>query len=211
MTAKTRQDSGGASTHAPAASSPADQARALMRRAWKLRYTTMKSPPADPAEAARAVGRVHRHLSEAATLCRASGADGVLAEALGKLGHAEEDAGRDEAALACYEEAVQAARRAGHPLRLAHAARHLGDAHRKAERPAAAEACYAEALALYGAQDDPPALDHANALRPMAILKETQGQVDDAKALWRRARTLYRSAGVEAGVDECTEHLARLG
>ena len=196
---------------ASAASSPADEARELMRRAWKLRHTTMTSPPAAPAEVAEAVGRVHRYLSDAATLCRASGVDEVLAEALGKLGHAEEDAGRDGAALACYEEAVQTARRAGRPMRLAHAVRHLGDAHRKAERLATAESCYAEALALYGAQGDPPALDHANALRPMAILKEALGRADEAKVLWRRARTLYGSVGVEAGVDECTEHLARLG
>lgn len=194
-----------------AARSPLDEARDLMRRAWRLRYTTMTSPPADRAELDKAVGRVRRYLAEAVTLCRASGADGVLAEALGKLGHVEEDAGRGEAALACYDEAVQAARRADRPLLLAHAVRHLGDVHRKAERLAAAEACYAEALALYGGQGDAPALDHANALRPMAILKETQGQVDDAKALWRRARTLYGSVGVEAGVDECAEHLARLG
>ena len=142
-----------------AARSPLDEARDLVRRAWRLRYTTMTSPPADRTELDEAVGRVRRYLSEAVSLCRASGADGVLAEALGKLGHVEEDAGRGEAALACYEEAVQAARRADRPLLLAHAVRHLGD----------------------------------------------------AKALWRRARTLYGSVGVEAGVDECTEHLARLG
>ena len=195
----------------PVARSPLEEARELVRRAWRLRYTTMTSPPADRAELNEAVGRVRRHLCEAVSLCRASGANSELAEALGKLGHVEEDAGRGEAALACYEEAVQAARRADRPLLLAHAVRHLGDAHRKAERLAAAETCYAEALALYGGQGDPPALDHANALRPMAILKETQGQVDDAKALWRRARTLYGSVGIEAGVDECTEHLTRLG
>ena len=81
----------------------------------------------------------------------------------------------------------------------------------RAGRLAAAEACYAEALALYGAQDEPPPLDHANALRPMAILKETLGQADEARTLWQRARTLYGAAGIEAGVAECTEHLARLG
>ena len=83
--------------------------------------------------------------------------------------------------------------------------------HRKAERLTAAEDCYAEALALYGAHDAPPPLDHANALRPMAILKEELGQVDEARTLWRRARVLYGVASIKAGVDECTDHLARLG
>lgn len=96
-------------------------------------------------------------------------------------------------------------------LPLAHAVRHLGDLHRKAGRLAAAEACYAEALALYGGQDQPPPLDHANALRPMAILKEELGQVDEARTLWQRARELYGVASIEAGVDECTDHLTRLG
>ncbi len=83
--------------------------------------------------------------------------------------------------------------------------------HREAGRLAAAEPCYAEALALYREQDEPPALDYANALRPMAILKETLGQVDDAKVLWQRARTLYGAVPIEEGVAECTEHLARFG
>ena len=193
------------------ARSPVDEARELIARAWALRWRTMQSPPAARAEMEQVVGRVHRYLSDAVTLCRAAGATRELAAALGKLGHAEEDAGRDDAALACYEEAVAVARHAGHPLLLAHAVRHLGDVHRQAERLAAAEACYAEALALYAGQDEPPPLDHANALRPMAIVKEALGQVDDARALWQRARALYGSVSIAAGVAECTEHLARLG
>ena len=53
-------------------------------------------------------------------------------------------------------------------------------------------------------------LDHANALRPMAILKEELGQVEEARALWRRARELYGAVGIEAGVAECADRLARL-
>ena len=191
--------------------SPVDEARERVNRAWTLRYRTMQSPPATRAEAQRIAERVHGYLTEAVTLCRSAGANRELAAALGKLGHVEEYMGRGDAALACYEEAVAAARRADDPMRLAHAVRHLGDLHRKAERLAAAEACYTEALALYGGQDDPPPLDHANALRPMAILKETLGQVDEARTLWQRARALYGSVGIEEGVAECAEHLARLG
>ena len=108
-------------------------------------------------------------------------------------------------------EAVAAARNAGDPLRLAHAVRHLGDVHRHAGRLVEAEACYDEALSLYGRHAaGAAALDHANALRPMAILKENLGHVEEARVLWGRARELYGAAGVEAGVAECADHLARL-
>ena len=187
------------------------EARELVNRAWRLRYTTLTSPPATEAERQQAIARFHGYLSEAVSLLRAAGATRELVGALGKLGHAEENAGRVDAALACYEEAVTVARGAHHRLPLAHALRHLGDLHRKAGRLAAAEDCYTEALALYGAQEEPPPLDYANALRPMAILKEELGQVDEARTLWQRARELYGVASIEAGVAECTDHLTRLG
>ena len=191
--------------------SAVDEAQELIDKAWTLRWRTMQSPPAPGAELQQAIARFHGYLSEAVGLLRTAGATRELVGALGKLGHAEENAGRVDAARACYEEAVAVARGGDHRLQLAHAVRHLGDLHRKAERLTVAEACYAEALALYGAQDQPPPLDHANALRPMAILKEELGQVDEARSFWRRARELYAAVPIEEGVAECTEHLARLG
>ncbi|MYH21498.1 MAG: tetratricopeptide repeat protein [Acidobacteria bacterium] len=200
-----------ASVDDAAARAPAEQAKALVKRAWTLRSTTIASSPANRAETEQAAAEVQRCLAKAVALFRAAGADRELAAALGKLGHAEEDAGRANAALACREEAVAVARRTGDPMPLAHAVRHLGDLHRKAGRLSEAEACYAEALALYGGQDDAPALDYANALRPMAILSETLGRAGEARILWRRARDLYGTVPVKEGVAECTEHLARLG
>ncbi len=191
--------------------SPVERAHELVNRAWTLRSATMASPPATRPEIEKAAAHVQRCLAEAVALFRAAGAVTELVAALGKLGHAEEDAGRGDAALACREEAVAVARRAGRPMPLAHAVRHLGDLHRKSGRLAPAEACYAEAVALYGGQDDPPALDYANALRPMAILNETLGRTEEARTLWRRARDLYGAVPVEAGVAECRERLARLG
>ncbi len=118
---------------------------------------------------------------------------------------------RSDSATARYEEAVAVARRSGDPLLLAHAIRHLGDTHRRARRLAEAEACYDEALALYAAKDEPPTLAYANALRPMAILKEAIGQPDEARLLWQRAKALYAAIPVPAGVAECEDNLARLG
>ena len=69
-----------------------------------------------------------------------------------------------------------------------------------------------EALSLYGHGEAgaTETLDHANAVRPMAILKEELGAIEEARALWRRARDFYRAAGIEAGVAESTDRLARL-
>ena len=183
----------------------------LIRQAWTLRCETLVSPPAGEAERRTVAERIRGHLVEAVAICRAAGAGRELVVALGKLGHVEQDAGRHEAALACYEESVAAAR-TDDPHQLAHAVRHLGDVHRHGGRLAEAEACYEEALSLYARHAaGAAALDHANALRPMAILKEERGQVDEARLLWARARDLYSAIGIEAGVAECVDHLARLG
>ena len=190
----------------------AADARTLIRRAWTLRYETLTAPTASQAEVRAVVEKVRGYLVEAVAICRAARADRELVTALGKLGHVEQDAGRHDAARVCFEEAVAAARTVADPLQLAHAVRHLGDVHRHARRLAAAEACYEEALSLYGRRAAGAAtLAHANALRPMAILKEESGQAEEARMLWGRARELYAAAGIEAGVAECADHLDRLG
>ena len=55
-----------------------------------------------------------------------------------------------------------------------------------------------------------PPLDVANAVRPLAILSEEAGDTEAARRLWEEARDLYEACGVQAGVDECSERLARL-
>ena len=190
----------------------AADAVALVRKAWKLRCETLALPPASEGERSTAAQQVRGYLVEAVAICRKAGAGRELVVALGKLGHVEQDAGRHEAARACCEEALAAARNAGDPLLLAHAVRHLGDVHRSAGRLAEAEPCYEEALSLYARHAAGAAtLDHANALRPMAILKEKLGQVEEARLLWERARDLYRAVGVEAGAAECEDRLLGLG
>ncbi len=188
------------------AASLLDRARDLSNTAWKLRATLT----ADPAESEETGRLVREQLREAVALCRGAGADRELATALRRLGHAEQDAGRNDIAVARYEEAVAAARRTGDPLLLAHAIRHVGDAHRAAQRLAEAAVCYDEALALYAKHPDPPALDYANAIRPMAILKEALGKTAEARYLWTRAKALYAAVPIAAGIAECDANLARL-
>ena len=188
-----------------------DRARDLSNTAWTLRSETTTSLTANPAKSEETGLLVQKQLTEAAILCREAGADRELAIALRRLGHTEQDAGRIEAAAGRYEEAVAAARRTDDPVLLAHAIRHFGDAHRAARRLAAAQTCYAEALDLYAEHRNPPALDHANALRPMAILKEALGDPHEARDLWKQAKALYAAVPIAAGVAECEENLARLG
>ena len=74
-----------------------------------------------------------------------------------------------------------------------------------------AEPCYQEALLLYRDHPGTAPLDLANALRPFAILSEALGKPEQAIQLWTEARTLYAALNLKAGVDESSEHLARLG
>ena len=155
----------------------------------------------------RVIHNVHADLAKAVEICRRIGAKRELSIALGKLGHVEQDI---EAQVACYEEAVAAARDCDDAMRLAHAVRHLGDVHRRARRREDARRCYDEALTLYRDAPTPPTLDFANAVRPMAILKAQTGEPEAALALWREAKALYAAVGIEAGVEEAERWMARL-
>ncbi len=131
-------------------------------------------------------------------------------QALRALSDARRELGRDDEALKLYEEAVAVCRDVGDPLLLAHTIRHLGQLHHDAARVEDAERCYREALELYRGHESAPPLDVANAVRPLAILKDDAGEIEAATRLWQEARDLYETSGVQAGVDECSERLARL-
>ena len=115
------------------------------------------------------------------------------------------------AGAAAYEEAVAALRTAGPPLKLAHTVRHLADIYRRAGDHGRAERCYDESLDLYRRHPEARPLDFANALRGAALLQELIGKPQQAAQLWRQAEALYRETNVDAGVEEATRHLARLG
>ena len=167
----------------------------------------------DDAWRARQGGRhadAERGLLEAIETSRRSGAKLQLIRAITGFAHVVRDAGHDERALPLYEEAVTLGREEGDSSLLAHTVRHLGDLHRSAGRLDDANRCYSEAISLYRTLASPPALDFANALRPAALMKEHDGDEAGARQLWSEARALYQAAEVQAGVDECSRHLARL-
>lgn len=154
----------------------------------------------------------HQDLVQAVHVGRHVGGPTELARALMALGQIERDLCRGEAARPLYQDAVSLYRGQGNVLLLAHAIRHLGDLHADAGRLDLAEPCYEEALALYRRKPlSVPPLDLANAVRPLAILRERMGKPREAVALWREAKDLYVSVKVRAGVDECNKHLDALG
>ena len=151
-----------------------------------------------------------RDFAVAVDLCRQSGARRELIQALKGLGQVERDQGRGAAALGLYEEAVVICRAEGDRLMLAHTVRHVGDIHREAGRAELAEPCYREALEIYRRNARTEALDLANAIRPLALLKDDAGEVEEAIRLWAEARDLYAAAEVEAGVSESSRRVDRL-
>ncbi len=151
----------------------------------------------------------HRDLVEAVALCRQASADRELVQALKALGQIERDQGNGEAARLLYEEAVAICRGQDDPLTLAHTVRHLGDVHLDAGRMELAEPHYDEALVVLRSQEKTHPCELANAIRPLAILKDATGKGGDARRLWEEARGLYEAAGVQEGVDECSERLTQ--
>ena len=152
-----------------------------------------------------------RDLVEAVALVRRSGAGRELAVAMKALGRVEREMGRVDVALSLYEEAAALLRQVDDPFLVAHTVRHVGEIHQDAGRTDLAGPCLREALSLYRAHPDAPPLDLANAIRPMALFKESAGAWDEARRLWSEARDLYESLDVPQGVEECRAALSRLG
>jgi tetratricopeptide (TPR) repeat protein len=151
-----------------------------------------------------------RDLVEAVALARAGNNRNALARAVTELGRIERDVGHADAALALYLEAAAIYREQRDDLKLAHTVRHVGDIHQDAGRPSEAEPCFQEAITIYRANPDTPALDMANALRPLALLKDDAGDFDEADRLWHNAKELYASVKAFPGVAECAGRQALL-
>ena len=122
---------------------------------------------------------------------------------------AQRNAGNHDEAERGYAAAADQARREEEPLALAHALRHVSDLARERGATAEALSCATEAVAIYRSQGDSRPLDLANALRLNALALNDSGRPDEAEPLWKEARDLYASVGVQAGVDEAESQLAR--
>jgi len=176
----------------------------------------MSDSPANQIEAgakARREGRLddayHAYLHAAET-SGGKAEESHLVAALAGLGQVERDRGRLEQAKQYYNDALALCRRLNFPLRTAHIARHLGDIYRVTGFAQQAESLLSEAISLYRQDLDTKIIDLANAIRPLALLKTSQGDIDDARPLWQEAHVLYSAVKVEAGIAECFGQLAAL-
>lgn len=162
------------------------------------------------ASLARREGRwrdARRSLVHAAESARASESVVELVRAINGLAQIDRDEGRPFDALPRYQAALELCRERGAPGPLAHTARHLGELLVELGRLGEAEPLLTEALALHRSDESSGRLRLANALRPVALLREAQGRADDARSLWREARELYAAEGIDTGVEECDAHL----
>jgi len=162
---------------------------------------------------ARREGRLddaYHAYQQAADTSRASGKEEHLITALAGLGQIERDRGRLDQAQKHYAEALTLCRDQGFPLRTASVARHLGDIFRLNGQAQQAESLLSEAISLYRQSLDTKVLDLANAIRPLALFKTAEGDIDGARLLWQEAQILYSAVNVDAGAAECSSQLAKL-
>ncbi len=104
-----------------------------------------------------------------------------------------------------YAEAITLLRNAEAWVPLAHALRHAADVRSEMQEYGVAGSLIVESIRLYGAFNPPSPLDLANAHRVSALNDERQ-----AHASWAEALPLYTAAGVQAGITDCEQHIARL-
>lgn len=134
----------------------------------------------------------------------------LLIRALKALAQIERDLRHPTTAIKHYREAAALQQAAGDSLGWAHSIRHIADILREQKTLAEAESLYEQALSIYRTDPEARPLDHANALRGLALLKDHSGDPEEVLLLWRAAQALYDKAGVQAGIAECARHIAFL-
>lgn len=133
-----------------------------------------------------------------------TGADDLLA--LAKAARRER---RLEQAAEFYRRAVNVLDHSGDFLRAAHSARHLAEIEMEAGHLEEASLRIAEVLLFYRGREV-ARLEMANTLRVAALIDERRGFRDEARQLWREVRAMYAREGIQAGVAEAQQRLARL-
>ncbi len=154
-----------------------------------------------------------RKAQEALRLARQEKEPETLVMALRAVAQIWTDVARIDDATPPLEEAVALCRQLGHEPLLAHTLRHLADVLGASDAPASRARgleLAREALALTRSAGV-EGLELANTVRALAVLEEqVRPGARDAAPLWAEARTLYAASGVDAGVEECAEALARI-
>lgn len=138
----------------------------------------------------------------------AAKADEITARAEELMTEAQERRNRGDriGSSIIYAEAITLLRANGNTTRqLAYALRHAADVRSQLKEYAVAASHIEEAVRLYRAlvlSEEATPLELANALRVAALNGERE-----AHAAWREACDLYSELRIEAGTDECAQHL----
>jgi tetratricopeptide (TPR) repeat protein len=162
---------------------------------------------------ARREGRLEdarRLFAKAVESSRGLAEQALLAKSLTGLGQIERDLKNNAQALQRYREAASIYRSLPDQLRFAHTIRHVADILRNEGSIEQARPCYEVALRIYREHTETSPLDLANAIRGFALLRADAGETEQAKGLWQEARSLYRAADVEPGVQESDAQIERL-
>ncbi|SEG55667.1 Tetratricopeptide repeat-containing protein [Bryocella elongata] len=118
--------------------------------------------------------------------------------------------GDDQEALRCYQQAAMLYEAVDDRTGLAHTLRHCSELQAKLGDGAGALESIARAYEIYEANEPAP-LEMANTFRIGALAHEAAREPWKAEREWLNALQLYTEIGVQAGVDEATARLKRLG
>lgn len=116
---------------------------------------------------------------------------------------------RLEEAAELYRSAMDALDGAAELMRAAHTARQLAEVEMELGRMEEASLRIAEVLLYYRGREV-PRLEMANTLRVAALVDERRGFREEARMLWTEARDMYAREGIQTGVAEAQQRLARL-
>ena len=150
------------------------------------------------------------HFEGAVERAHASSDERMLSVALNGLAQYYRDGDAWARAAELYLERAAVCDRLGDRAGRAHATRHAGEVRHEDGRLEEARDLLMEAVEIYRALADPPRLDVANAVRPLALLLTETAEIGRAKILWAEARELYASLGIEEGVQEADNWLERI-
>lgn len=133
----------------------------------------------------------------------------IWKRSINQLAQIERDLDRDDTAVDLYNRIIQLSHKLGQKAIKAHAFRHIADIHLDNRLFKVAEIFYRHALNIYRKEPGISRLDLANTLRGLALLKTRLNQTE-AVAIWKKARRMYASAGINTGVDECDNWLDKI-
>lgn len=186
------------------------QGALLADKAWGIRYRAMIEKNPSPEERINVQEQILAMLQEAVEMSKANDDMLDLSYSLAKYAQIRGYVDGTDVALKFFRESADAAKKGDSPFLQGHAIRHMADLLRHRHEYERAESMYEQALELLRSDPETDELSIGNLLRPMAILLEQTGRLQEATERWRETRDFYKKAGIPAGIEECDAHLSKL-